>query len=296
MVAPGHVIGVFRTGPGLSVFRFLIRPGLTPGAGRCTLLGSYMALFTTSCSICLEKLQPGEPTFSTWGVWLPEGHPLLGFCDSVMHWECYASWPGRSEFARSYFRFWADQESSSGYWHRAYCDEDVLVTVNPDLGECDVYLATTGTCHRVDTAKWESWLLEDRDRAPHQIVASALEEVVQRLRAALPNATALVGAIDLGAKAEVMSRHAQEEKLERAAAKRRYYRRQLGKQAHNAACQRLADAAQQEGLECPLCKETTSALDVVKLKKKWLALRCLACNGDFEPGDFQPDPWTRSDD
>ena len=110
-----------------------------------------MALFFTGqkCPLCEQPINEG-PKFGTWGVWLPSHDPLLRYCDGVMHWDCYAEWPHRQRFASTYFQFWVNSEEENVFWHRAYLDDDVLVTVNPfePIRSSWVHLKETGS--RID--------------------------------------------------------------------------------------------------------------------------------------------------
>src|SRR6187431_3088433 len=87
----------------------------------------------SECPICQRPVAGDDEHFGTWGVFsVPRG--LSKFCDAVMHWECYAVWPRRKDFARAYFDFWVANMHHNPHWAEAYHDDRVLVTVNPFIG------------------------------------------------------------------------------------------------------------------------------------------------------------------
>jgi len=165
-----------------------------------------MAIFwqgVSECSICGRKLEMDDERFSTWGTF---GTPLdlFIYCDSSMHWSCYANWPRREEFARAYFDSWVENEKTDRYWAKAYLDDRVLMTVNPSRrqdGEAMLVLARTGSRVRGDLSGWESWLVDpgtadaDGERF-HPLVRAELLDVLPALRSALPTLGAVMDAID----------------------------------------------------------------------------------------------------
>ena len=120
-----------------------------------------MALFLRGqrCRLCGQPMLEG-PVFGTWGVWLPNHDPLWKFCDGSMHWDCYASWPHRQRFASTYFHFWVEAEATNAFWHRAFLDDEVLVTVNPfePVNAAWVHLKDTGSRIDVKLKNWVAWL------------------------------------------------------------------------------------------------------------------------------------------
>ncbi len=157
-----------------------------------------MALFFAGCRcpICDQVLAPDADHFATWGVWLPESDGLSRFCDSVMHWSCYAEWKYQRRFARGYFEFWVSTSDQNPYWKRVFLNDSVLVTVNPKppVEAAWVYLAATGTRHNPKLGEWGNWLERD-DGDRHPLEAQALGNAKQTLRVELPTKAALLSRV-----------------------------------------------------------------------------------------------------
>jgi hypothetical protein len=163
-----------------------------------------MALFfpgMSKCPICNGVITDDDERFGTWGVF-PVPADLFGYCDAVMHWSCYATWPRRREFARAYFDFWVGNEPHNKYWAKAYLDDRVFVTVNPfigDGGEAELVLAETGSRVRVQMADWERWLdtpETSEGKRLYPLVIEELRHVTPALKAALPTVDAVMNALD----------------------------------------------------------------------------------------------------
>ncbi|HBP19819.1 MAG TPA: hypothetical protein DEA08_18760 [Planctomycetes bacterium] len=204
----------------------------------------------------------------------------------MAHWSCYEGWGYRARFACSYFEFWVQQEATSPSWHKAFADERVFVTVNPDpsVRSCWVVLAETGTRHSVRLDDWSQWL--DTSRPDHEIVEAALAVAKEGLRTALPSAPAVLAAVNLEAKGPLLEAWRREQELQQRTAARLAKRRRTGKAEHNAECKALAEKGLKEGLTCPHCGESGKRFRLVPRKGKWLNLLCLGCNSHFEPGDL----------
>jgi hypothetical protein len=180
------------------------------------------------CPLCKQPMDSGQSLFSTWGVWLPKEDPLWRFCDATLHWSCYAAWPDRGRFARSYFEFWVAHEPQNPFWHRVHLDERVYAEVNPDplVASVWVVLAETGSRISVKLSNWASWL-RHTDDGHHEVETSALLAAKGALSAALPSATAVTAAIDLERKRELYERI----RAERAETKRRNRAKQAADRA-----------------------------------------------------------------
>jgi hypothetical protein len=64
-----------------------------------------MALFlqgSTCCSICGNVIGCDDKIVATTHFIADNADPLWRFSDSVMHRECYETWPHRDEFAKRY--------------------------------------------------------------------------------------------------------------------------------------------------------------------------------------------------
>jgi hypothetical protein len=171
-----------------------------PGDGRRV----DMAIFvpgSSQCPLCGSVLTDRDEVFGTWGVF--SGDPeLFAYCDAVMHWSCYATWPSREKFARAYFDFWVEEEATNRFWAKAYLDERVLMKVNPfngGQGEAVLVLARTGSRIFVDLDDWERWLESpetSRGEKLHPMEVDELREVIPALKAAIPTADAAMVALD----------------------------------------------------------------------------------------------------
>jgi hypothetical protein len=163
-----------------------------------------MALFRdgVACPLCGEPMQSSQKLFGTWGIWLPREDPLVRFCDACMHWDCYADWPERARFARSYIDFLVEDEKSNSLWSRAYLDENVFVKVNPHapFELVWIHLYDTGSRYDVSLNDWESWLSQETTDVGHSIEAQSLAVIKEILKKRIPTREQLLQAIDLDQK------------------------------------------------------------------------------------------------
>jgi len=157
------------------------------------------------------------PVFGTWGVWLPNHDPLWKFCDGSMHWDCYASWPHRQRFASTYFHFWVEAEATNAFWHRAFLDDEVLVTVNPfePVNAAWVHLKDTGSRIDVKLKNWVAWLAAEPEGSSHPVLAAAVRRAKQVLRGKVPTVEQLLASIDQPRKMQVVERYRAAEKARR---------------------------------------------------------------------------------
>jgi hypothetical protein len=212
---------------------------------------NLMIIMGARCRLCGRPAQPHEALFGTWGVWLPEHHQLGNYCDGGMHWECYAKWAERPHFARSCFDFWIDDEKTSVYWWKAYLDDKVLVTVNPEpsVESVWIHLSETGSRHSLRLKDWERWLREPCDAAAHPIEAIAMARAKRTLGAAVPTRERLLASVDRTTKKELLEKVLQEAIARHEAETKRREETPL----HNRACDRLYLDATTNGLKCPHC-------------------------------------------
>jgi hypothetical protein len=197
------------------------------------------------CAICATPIDTGVSGFATSGVFVPVGHHLFRFCDAPMHWDCYAHWSDRAEFARAYFHMWVDAERNSPYWSKAFLSPEAFVTVNPDpdVAQISVRLVETGTEVRVPLEQWEEWLSVKAMTAGEKPVEQrALDAVVRSLREELPTFQAVLQAVDGKAKAEIREHRRRRTRAEEEDRLRK-------PSAHNKACRILL----RQGLACPAC-------------------------------------------
>lgn len=245
-----------------------------------------LILGRAKCSICKEAIADGEPTFGTWGVWLPATDPLSRLCDATLHWSCYAAWPHRERFASSYFDFWVEEERDDICWHRAYLDADVLVTVNPiePVRSAWVHLRSTGTRTSVKLADWAAWVVgkPTKEEVEHPVFAEALDAAKRRLRVALPTEQFVLDSLDLASKQSAFDRHrAKEEEWE---AKRRAERERT--KANNAACERLIQIAERDGITCPHCNVASKDFRLVTRANMRSVIICKRCAWTVDPAAY----------
>jgi uncharacterized protein YbaR (Trm112 family) len=230
-----------------------------------------------TCPLCHQELDIHSRLFATSGVFFSPDHRLFAYCDAAMHWDCYANWPDRVEFAGCYFQMWVEPDPDNPYWRQAFLSQEVLGTVNPDpsVAKVSLLLAKTGSFLQVSLDRWN-----DLIQGPvasftdlHPVERDALSEVWPLLQEALPSASALGARVDQAARQEALQRH--KEKTRRSEEER------LRKtKAHNKACRALV----REGIECPYCKaEDIRYLDKSPEAKSYFI--CGSCGRSFGPID-----------
>jgi len=205
------------------------------------------------CPICQLPLG-SEDLFTTWGVFLPADDVLCGFCDTGMHWRCYESWPNRMRFARAYFDFWIEHEKSNPYWGAAYCDDLILVTVNPlqSINSVSIRLSSTGRDVRIPLSSWNDWLNNRcTEQCLHRLEKESLETAIPLLKERLPDANTVLASVDWHAKRKLaqneLERKAQVEAL-----------RLSNVAVHNLACGELERQRKNSGLACHNCHQHSS--------------------------------------
>lgn len=233
-----------------------------------------MALFAEGmpCPLCAQPLLFSQARFGTWGVWLLEHHPLHGYCDSVMHWECYAQWPHRPEFARTYFDFWVSEEPTNPFWHRVVHTDSLFVQVNPELASAWVTLAETGTREEVRLPKW-SWWLNWRGEGSHPIEELELQKAKAYLLESMPTFRSVMKAIDMERKRSLYEQiearlKLQEEEEMSAAAIREEF---------NRLCRAAMESIAIRGFTCPKCQYTGTNFRLAERQGHRSALICRAC-------------------
>ena len=225
------------------------------------------------CSICEEILPEGASLFATSGVWLTNSHPLFRYCDSVMHWNCYATWEGRKEFARSYAEFCAENERSNPYWGMAYLDRRVLVTVSPSRKEIKVMPFSTGLEYSVGFDGWQAWLKDPRQvYQRHPLESETLAEVLPLLRRHLPHPDVVVAAVDWEAKQRLL-----DEEERRNEAQQKAHERSL--EEHNERCSLFWNLFQDKSWACPKCENLEFRLSERAGKKSFVI--CRRCGAMF---------------
>lgn len=235
------------------------------------------------CALCQEPLREGDDVFATSGVWLPQGDALWEYCDAGMHRACYSRWEHRERFAASYFDFWVRCETTDVVWHTAFNNGRVLVTANPGpyAPYVCVLLRATGDRFHVDYTDWFAWLTRTGD-VLDPVLAEALLDAREELKAVAPDPESLLARIDWARKQPVIDAAIAAEQTRRRES--RDLQRYLNH--HNAACNRLIRQAQQHGLTCPGCGTTSHNYLLVRRPAERSAVRCMACRLDL-PIDAQ---------
>jgi hypothetical protein len=177
------------------------------------------------CAICTQTVNSERPFFATSGVWLSSSDPLSKYCDTVLHWSCYAGWEHRRRFAHSYFQMWVELEKENPVWWRVYLDDSILVTASPSLMEAiHVELAETGTRQEVEMKDWAKWLAAGDEPGMHPIESEAIRKAKEVLRSIFPTVDSVLARIDPDSKTELFKRREQaaEQEAERAREKQKF--------------------------------------------------------------------------
>ncbi|HPF39280.1 MAG TPA: hypothetical protein P5081_12980 [Phycisphaerae bacterium] len=202
------------------------------------------------CPICNEVIRAEHHIFATWGVWLETDHKLFRYCDAGMHWDCYAHWPHRPEFAKSYIDFWFEWSRESPYSGFVFVNDEALVSVARETEIVTVRVFSTGVTYVVGFDQWRDWL-----RAPtlgpkaHPLEFESVLAILPTLRRHCHRLDDLVDSIDWEAKrlvAEAIERRwkAAREEEERAKQARKRNRR----------CVRFWLRLRRNDWACPVCR------------------------------------------
>lgn len=248
-----------------------------------------MAMFATNCSICGGKLVPGEHLFSTWGVFFPREHPLWRYCDSFMHWGCYAGWTHRREFADRYFEAWTHWPDENPFWFKVISDNDFFVQAcpNPPEQKVEIWLRETGSRIRIPAGQWEAFLSTGHvpEHRLHPLEEAAVRLVIPKLRQSVPRWDDVVIACD--------SPEARA-KLQRMRDEYRKYKEKVRTQnevnkkvnaALRVACEALLPRLQKLELSCPKCGHRGEEWRY-KTAKGPPHFICKSCGCSFGPSDI----------
>jgi Leucine Rich repeat len=244
--------------------------------GRGTTFGEGVAAFgkLPACPLCQQVIDKDDPVFVArpFGM-APEFYSLVKM---PIHWDCYARWERRSEFARQYFRANVVNTEHNQFWGVARSDDTVLLSVNPSqyVKEIEVVLAQSGSSFRIPLDDWENWLEgEWFESCHHKVEREALACLIPSFREDFPTAEALVEAAGLSpgdTPAELEGT--------------------VGLVSYEFACQDLAKRAAEKGLACPRCGEFSNEYEFRKVKVidadgARSVLICKSCEGEFGPDD-----------
>jgi hypothetical protein len=152
------------------------------------------------CALCGAPVDMLGGFFRASGKFVAPKDPLAPFCNVPMHLACYAEWPDRPRFAGLYVPAWVAANQKNPFWWKAYQDERVYVSVNPQppVEEASVRLCAVGSDIRVPLPKWPEWLANAEQVTPGlcKLEKAALAAVLPTLRRRFPDDHALVHAID----------------------------------------------------------------------------------------------------
>lgn len=183
---------------------------------------ALLMLGHSTCAICDKVLVEEDDIFGTSGVFLPASDRLHEMCDACMHWECYAGWKYRRRFARAYVNARVQSTDSNPHWGRAYLDENLFISLNPELKNegLSIVPVETGSDIRINLTDWSSFLLDPRsvEMNLHAIEVRALEWGLKPVRETLPTSDSLISAVDWPAKAEILRKLDEESKRSNEAA------------------------------------------------------------------------------
>lgn len=243
---------------------------------RCPAYSEEVAAFSRlpACPLCNEVIEEGSPVFVPRPFFT--GPEFWRYAKVPIHWNCFARWDQRPEFARRYFEANAEAAEQNQFWGVARRDEQVLVSVNPSqyVEEVEVVLAETGSSFRVPLADWEGWLEgEWFEACRHEVEREALAGLVPSIREAFPTAEAVVGAAGFSPGEPPAGPDGM-----------------VGQVSYEFACQDLARRAAEKGLPCPLCGDFSNdyeyrRVEVVDPDGPRSVLVCKICEGEFGPGD-----------
>jgi hypothetical protein len=233
---------------------------------------ALIILGATKCALCGTVVESVENIFATSGVFFPQYHRLVHYCDVPMHWSCYENWPDRAEFAKAHLQMHVEWMEGNFYWGVAYQEEDILLlTINPNTEMIVLYLGETGTDIRMEMADWKRWLKGDWARTKYRLEYEALSSIVPRLSALFPNSQTVMDAVDWTSKTKQL-----EHRMEQA---REQLNSDLRKPiVHNKTCRSLA----RNGLSCPFCNAPTPE-HIAPGPEVKSSFACRKCGQSFGP-------------
>ncbi len=145
---------------------------------------------TPRCPLCEKPVDLLGDYFVTSGDFLPADHPLRGYADRKMHWECYEPWPQRPAFARPFIEAWIKANRANPFWTELFRDDHVYITVNPKppIESVSLRFYETGSDVRVPVYEWEAWLADaDRRKNLRKMELKCLKNCLSAIQQAIPN-------------------------------------------------------------------------------------------------------------
>ena len=229
------------------------------------------------CPICGELIN--DPIFATSGVFLPPTDPLWTYCDTCIHWVCYATWEHRERFAQAYVQMWIENEETNPNWARVFLDEYSFIEINPEppVVAAHVHLFRTGSRIDIPLSEWEYWMRHERTSLfCHPLEATAWSEALPSIREALPTEQSLHQAADWSSKEKL---HVDNtiRKLEELTTIEIY----------NRGCEELRNQLESAGIVCPHCQQRTTRIrfyDKAPAARSYFV--CQLCARSFRLEDF----------
>lgn len=243
------------------------------------------------CAICAGAMDLKQPLFATSGVFFPREDPLWRFCDTPMHWECYAPWKDRPRFARAYFQMWVEGDSTNPHWAKAYLDENYYISVNPQppVEEVHLHLAEWGEREFVKLKDWESWRAAEADwmKDLHPWLQNSWRPLLVILRERMPTAESLLRNVDWVARRRQLDELQHRDQIAQKVVdqKKAEAARLLAAYNHQAAL--LSERMRTIGILCPGCNRRGSDFKVVDggtRRKSYLV--CIGCGKSVWPDDL----------
>ncbi|MBW4520725.1 MAG: hypothetical protein KME16_13595 [Scytolyngbya sp. HA4215-MV1] len=132
--------------------------------------------YLTECILCNQRLS--DPIYAMSAFEEP-----WGYSDAAMHWDCFASWELRQEFANLYFQEQVDWFNGNSYWKILKRTEDICVAYGKAAKQVEVILRQSGSSFRVSKEKWDKWLENEWMANPnHEIERAALKQSLSLLK------------------------------------------------------------------------------------------------------------------
>lgn len=227
------------------------------------------------CPLCGDVIEEDSPVFVPRPFFI--GPEFWHLAKVPIHWDCFARWDQRPEFARRYFQANVEGAEHNQFWGVAHRDEHSFVSVNPSqyVQEVQVILAETGSDFRVNLADWQDWLEgEWFESCQHEIEREALARVIPFFREKFPTAEAVVEAAGFSPEEPPAGPDGM-----------------VGQISYEFACDELAKRAAEKGLACPHCGEFSNdyeyqKVEVVDPDGPRSMLVCKNCEEEFGPDDM----------
>jgi hypothetical protein len=241
---------------------------------RCPSYSESVAGFSRlpACPLCEEVIEEDSPVFVPRPFFI--GDEFWRYAKTPIHWDCFARWEQRREFARQYFQAKAEAAEHNQFWGVACRDEQVLVTVNPSqyVQEVEVLLAETGSSFRLHLDDWQDWLEGGWfDACRHEAEREALAGLIPSFKERLPTSGAVIKTAGFSPEEPPAGPHGM-----------------VGRISYEFACQDLARRATEKGLACPRCGNFSNdfeyrKVEVVDPDGQQSVLVCKSCQGEFGP-------------